>query len=174
MAGIAREVGLSEAGLLHYFPTKRHLLAAVAERRFTRAQENAGFPPRTDDGLMALRMLLALVKSFATQPGMIELFVLTISDIVDAGAPARSMYVYRYDATLSFLTSQLERDRERGLIRAETDPQMVARQCVGMLDGLQVQWLLSDGEIDLVSLMRDYLEQVSAALSPTGVRATLE
>ena len=122
---------------------------------------------------MALRMLLAIAKSFVTQPGMIELFVLTISDVCEAEAPARSMYVNRYDGVVNLMAERLESDRVQGLINATIDAHVIARQCVAMLDGLQLQWVIAENGIDIVSLMTDYLEQVSTTLSPSGSRAVL-
>ena len=81
------------------------------------------------------------------------------------------MYAFRYRDVIDRLSDDLRLDRERGLIRADVDVEVVARQCVAMLDGLQIQWLVADGDLDLIALVRDYLEQLSATLHPEGHRA---
>ena len=171
MAEIAREVGLTEGGLLHYFPTKRHLLAAVAERRYSVEGRDLGVDSIPPDVPSGLRRLLGRIETFAAEPGMIEIFVETIADVGNPAAPARSMYAFRYRDVIDRLSDDLRLDRERGLIRADADVEVVARQCVAMLDGLQIQWLVADGDLDLIALVRDYLEQLSATLHPEGRRA---
>jgi AcrR family transcriptional regulator len=55
---IARRAGLSQAGLLHHFPSKEHLLRAVLAWRDEIARRQLGEP--APDGLDLIRRLVAL------------------------------------------------------------------------------------------------------------------
>ncbi|MGW1621934.1 TetR family transcriptional regulator C-terminal domain-containing protein [Streptomyces sp. NPDC002172] len=52
---------------------------------------------------------------------------------------------------------------DKGFLRDDVDYVAVARRYIAMSDGLQLQWVLSGGSLDLVGLMREYLEQLAAA-----------
>jgi hypothetical protein len=47
---------------------------------------------------------------------------------------------------------------------AETlDPDLVAPQILAMFDGLQLQWLLAPGEVDMTAVFADFLERLAVS-----------
>ncbi|MGO7984293.1 TetR/AcrR family transcriptional regulator, partial [Rhizobium johnstonii] len=62
MAGIAQDVGLTAPGLMHHFPTKQHLLVAVADRRFDLSSTWAEDAPADVDGTAPLRSMLGIAE----------------------------------------------------------------------------------------------------------------
>ena len=82
MAGIARELGLAQAAIYWYFPSKDHLFVAAMERIFHEVW--AGKPPATDshakviawfiDRLAALRPLILATHERARQSTVVAEF----------------------------------------------------------------------------------------------------
>jgi AcrR family transcriptional regulator len=167
MATIAADVGLSERGLLHHFPTKKHLLLAVAERRFDFVHQWIADIPEADDGTRALRALLNMTGHFLEQPGLIELFVLVTAECADQTSPAYALFSAQYERAVSDMTRDFESDVAVGKLSADIDYEIIARRCIAMCDGLQLQWVLSGRTLDLMGELRAYLDELSASLVVT-------
>lgn len=167
MGQIAADVGLSEPGLRHHFPTKKHLLVAVAGRRFDLLATWAREAPRPDDGTRPFRVMLSITERMVTQPGLIELFVLMSAEAAGPASPAHVLYASHYDQVVRAIAGEFRSTAEQGFLRADIDYEAVARRYIAMSDGLQLQWVLSGGALDLVGLMRGYLEQLALTLQRT-------
>jgi hypothetical protein len=84
----------------------------------------------------------ALVRRNATQPEIVRLFAVLEAESLAPGHPAHDHFATRQARTLDVFTE---------LARPLTDdPRTLARQVVAMMDGLQIQWLRSPAETDLV------------------------
>ena len=164
MATIAADVGLSERGLLHHFPTKKHLLLAVAERRFDFVHQWIADVPEQDDGTRALRALLALTENFLQQPGLIELFVLVTAECADQTSPAYALFSAQYDRAVSDMVHDFESGVAAGKLRPDLDYGTIARRCIAMCDGLQLQWVLSGRTLDLRGMLAAYLDELAGEL----------
>lgn len=164
MAVIAQDVGLSERGLLHHFPTKKHLLLAVAGRRFDFAIDWVADVPETPDGLRPLRALLEMTTEFIAHPGLIELFVLGTAEAADRNGPAFALYSEQYERAVTDLESDFRRSVDLGILRADVDYAAMARRCIAICDGLQLQWVLSGGALDLIGELRTYLRELATSL----------
>lgn len=159
IAEIAERCGMSQAGLLHHFPTKADLLAAVLARR----DELDGQLFHLDQqpgGLEALRLLVELVRHNSRRAGLVKLFTVVTGEAVTVGHPARKWAVTRYRALEGDLAEAVRRDIARGLIRPEVDAIDLARQVFAMMDGLQLQWLLDPQYVDMPALFRDYVDSL--------------
>ncbi|WP_067899583.1 TetR/AcrR family transcriptional regulator [Nocardia vaccinii] len=164
MAQIAADVGLSEPGLLHHFPTKKHLLVAVAGRRFDITAAWARELRESDDPLAPLTLLVKITERFLTQPGMIELFVLVSAEAADPSSPAHDLYVEHYRSVVESIAQGFEDAVARGALRPGIDYRAIAQETVAMTDGLQLQWVLFEGQFDLVGRLEDYVSQLSRTL----------
>ncbi|BCY09159.1 TetR/AcrR family transcriptional regulator [Actinoplanes sp. L3-i22] len=173
MARIAQDVGLTGPGLMHYFPTKKHLLVAVAERRFDILGEWAEDAAEDTDGTGPLRQMMRLAGLFAAQPGLIELFVLVTAEAADPTSAAHELYVARYERVVVALTDGFERGVQAGFLHADLDYESIARECVAVADGLQLQWVLTGGRIDLTALIRNHLERLAPTILRSGRRVDL-
>ena len=168
LAEVAREVGLTTPGLTHHFPSKQHLLLAIAERRLDVATELARSAPPDSDGLGPLRLMLRIAETFAAQPALVELFVLVAAESADPSSTAHSLYAERYDRVIDELAASFRDGVDRGWLRADVDYQGVARECVALADGLQLQWVLTRGTVDMVGLIRAHLERLARAITIAG------
>ncbi|MGJ3190105.1 TetR/AcrR family transcriptional regulator [Paenarthrobacter sp. FR1] len=166
MTRIASDVGLSEGGLLHHFPSKKHLLLAVAQRRFestSRGWEELEAGVGDSDPFAAM---IASTERFVSEPGLIQLFVLVMSEAAEPASPAHALFSDRYDRAVSSLASLLQRRAEAGDIRADIDAVAIAQECIAVSDGLQLQWVISDGRIDIVERIRDFMDRLQKQLTP--------
>ena len=167
MAAIARDAGLTTPGLLHHFPTKQHLLLAVADHRFDLASGLASSAPHGDDGLGALRTMLLITRQFVSQPGLIELFVALSAEAADPSTAAHELFRARYERVTGELVARFEEGVATGRLRPDLDYAAVARECIALADGLQLQFVLSARRLDLVAGIRTHLERLAREIVAT-------
>lgn len=173
LAGIAREVGITTPGLTHHFPTKQHLLLAIVEQRFDVTAEAAAAAEGEIDGTRTLRLLQSLTELFASRPELMGMFVMVSAEAADPASPAHSLFRERYERTINEITGFFSAEAEAGFLRDDVDYREVARECVAVSDGLQLQHVVSGGRIDLVALSRAHLERLAPSILTSGERIRL-
>ncbi|MDF2993592.1 MAG: hypothetical protein K0S37_4106 [Microbacterium sp.] len=174
LAEIARDVGLTTPGVKHHFPTKQHLLLALAERRFDLGSEQALLPVESDDGTRALRIMYNVSRLYASQPDLMELFVLVSAAAADPSSAAHSLFAERYERTVEAITDAFLLDVEAGFLRDDVDYRALARECLALGDGLQLQWVLSGGSFDIVAMTRVHLERLAPGILRSGRSVSLD
>lgn len=148
LAAVAERVGLTQQGLLHYFPTKEALLVAVLKER----DQWDAVPGQR----WRLDLLGSLVEYNAMRPGIIQTFSALLGESVTEGHPAREYFTDRYRKV---------RENMAGVLRAEygerlpsgLTPERAAPLLVAVMDGLQYQWLLDPESVDMPGAFRDFL-----------------
>ena len=174
-AGSLREVaamaGISQAGLLHHFPSKVALLSAVIERRDEGAQELSS---GKSAGIEVLGSLIEFARESAFKPGEIELFAVLSAEATRPEHPANAYMRRRYQWITDIAVESLSAARDQGHLRPDADPLRLASQMFALWDGLQIQWLLkvndvsvADGvehflDLHLVKPLRELLREVQA------------
>jgi AcrR family transcriptional regulator len=151
---IARRAELSQAGLLHYFPSKGHLLGAVLAWRDDTARGQLGEP--APDGLDLIRRLVAVVADGTRE--LVQFQVITSAEGVAAGHPAHGYVRHRQAAALDMVRRALEHAAARGELRLDVDCTETARALVALIEGLQVQWLLRPEQADIAGDVRRWLQ----------------
>lgn len=146
---IAARCGISHPGLLHHFPTKEALLLAVLEQRDIADRERMSDPGVR--GVAALRRTVDLVRVNTERRGIVELFAVVSAEATASDHPAHGYFVQRYDDSAEVIARAYREAAEDGHLREGVDPMTAARQLIAVMDGMQVQWLLSDGAIDMVA-----------------------
>ncbi|HEY3339939.1 MAG TPA: TetR/AcrR family transcriptional regulator [Propionicimonas sp.] len=160
MASIAKDVGITTAGLMHHFPGKQELLLALAEHRFSLLAGWAAEGPVDHDGLGFWRTTVRLTERMVAKPGLIELFLLVAFESVDPSSPVHGLYARRYVEGVHRAASHWQAGIDRGIFRPDIDCEAFGRQCIAVTDGLQLQWALSDGALDLAASIRDHHERL--------------
>ena len=157
---LAEAAGISRTGLLHHFGSKEMLLSAVLERRD--AEDAARFAGADTDetGLAALSTLVELARHNAARPHLVALFAVLSAEASDPEHPAHAYFVNRYRGTVADVAASLTRAKASGLLTPGVDPAGQARTLVALMDGLQVQWLLSPADVDMAGTLRAQLERV--------------
>ncbi|KAA9107699.1 TetR/AcrR family transcriptional regulator [Microbacterium rhizomatis] len=151
---VALRVGMSEPGLLHHFPSKPELLAAVLERRDHHSESM--LPGEEEAGTLTLRGLIELASYNATIPGVVELYCVLSAEATAPDHPAHDYFTSRYENTRIVLTRAFRvLDGERRLLRGVT-PEGAAIATIAMMDGLQVQWLLNRELMDMSHELRGF------------------
>ncbi|NEA17116.1 TetR/AcrR family transcriptional regulator [Streptomyces halstedii] len=153
---IATRCGISHPGLLHHFPTKESLLLAVLEHRDEVDGEWLGLGGAT--GVQRLGGFAALAELNATRRGIVELFCVVSAEATSADHPAHAYFVRRYARSVSDAERAYAQAREEGTLRDGVDPALAGAQLIALMDGLQVQWLLSDGATDMAGVLRAHLQ----------------
>lgn len=173
MTQIARDVGITSPTLSHYFPSKDAILTALADRRFERAMVVANEAVDDEDGLGVLRLMLRLTGIRATEPELMRVFLQVAGLSVDTSSDAHALYVTRYERVVGDIAGRLRAGVDAGRLRPDVDCEAVARDMIATSDGLQLQWLLTDGGIDLVGMMRTHLERIVPDILVSGQRVPL-
>lgn len=152
---IARRAGLSQAGLLHHFPSKEHLLRAVLAWRDDTARMELGEP--APDGLDLIRRLVAMPAVTGTRE-LAQLHVITSAEGVAAGHPVHGYVRHRQASVLDLVREALEHAAARGELRRDVDCAAAARMVVALIDGLRLQWLLQPEQADIAGDLRRCLQ----------------
>ncbi len=170
---IAREGGLTAPGLRHHFPTKQHLLMAIIERRFDRTLDRANLRPPDQDGTGPFRIMLTITEMIAADPDLTQLFVLVMAESADARSQTHDLFVSRQEVIIADLVAQFQEAVTAGHLREDVDYRALARQCIAVTDGLQLQWILSGRTLDFVSMNARILELLAADVRVDGRRIDL-
>ena len=155
MREIARQVGLSQAGLLHHFPTKAGLLTAVLESRDLLSVATAR--AAVDDADDPLVGMTAVIAENARRRELVQMFVVVSAEATDESHPAHDYFRQRSQMVIAHMRSGLERAVEDGLVVSDLDLDRTARQCQALMYGLQVQWLY-DPSTDMAATFEQFLD----------------
>lgn len=148
LAAVAERVGLTQQGLLHYFPTKDALLVAVLQER-----DRWDAVPDTQ---WRMDLLASLVEYNAMRPAIIQTFSALLGESVTEDHPARGYFTERYARVRESMASVLRAEYGDSLPNGLT-PERTAPLLVAVMDGLQYQWLLDPDSVDMPGAFRDFL-----------------
>lgn len=161
LAEVARAVGITTPGLTHHFPTKQHLLLAIVEHRLDVAQGMADAAGAEANGRRTIQLLQTISETIASDPALITLFVLVSAETADPSSPVHALFAQRYERAVDDIASSFEAEARAGAIRSDLDYYALARECIAVSDGLQLQWVVTGGSIDLRRLIGAHLDRVS-------------
>jgi AcrR family transcriptional regulator len=155
---IAARVGMSDAGLLHHFPSKSALLGAVLDRRDFLARTIV--PTEGTGGISLLRALVDLSRHNASVPGVVELYCILSAEGTAPDHPAHAYFTSRYDGVRALVGDAFEAIRAEGRLLAGVSPQRAAIATIALMDGLQVQWLLDRDVVDMAAELSDFFGEL--------------
>ncbi|RLV66416.1 Transcriptional regulator, TetR family [Streptomyces sp. CBMAI 2042] len=161
LGAVAERVGLTQQGLLHYFPTKEALLVAVLEDRDrwdTGGRGGAG-------GAWRLELLGSLVEYNAMRPVIVRTFSALLGESVTEDHPAREFFTRRYTQVRAGMAATL-RAEYGDTLPGGLSPERAAVLLVAVMDGLQYQWLLDPEAVDMPGAFGDFLGLLRGAGGP--------
>ena len=149
---IAERVGMTHAGVLHYFGSKKRLLLEVLkyrDRDDVESLEGQHMP----GGLDAFRHLVRTAYTNMGRPGIVQTYLILSSESVTEGNPGREYFLGRYAGLRSELVEALtEVAVGKGNVPGNEERERIddAVACiVAAMDGLQLQWLLDPDSVNL-------------------------
>ena len=161
---VAAQVGISEAGLLHHFPSKGALLTAALDHRDELARQVVTF--HVDDGLATLADLVSLARHNAAHPGVVELYCTLSAEATSTHHPAHGYFVDRYrDLRVNLGAAFADLERRGLLVPGLTVPSATASS-IALWDGLQVQWLLDTSSVDLPGELAGHFQRLLTVTLP--------
>ena len=154
MQDIADRCGLTVPGLLRHMESKVGLLIAVLEHRdiedarSLRTHLGGGEDEVPDDWAnggpsgVDLRELCAVtMRRNATQPEIVRLFTVLAAESLAPTHPAHAYFTRRREQATVAYAALAE--------HVSDQPELLARQLLAMMDGLQIQWLRNPEATDL-------------------------
>ncbi len=148
---IGSAVGLSNAGVLHYFGSKEELFAEVLRLR-DRSPSDDGAGDGEGDGEdggdrpapFRLEHYVDVIAGNAEVAGLVHLFVSLSAEAVEPEHKAHDFFVDRYDAVRRRAAAAVRAEIDEGRWSPDIDPDRLAVILIALADGLQLQWLLDD------------------------------
>ncbi|NMB88721.1 MAG: TetR/AcrR family transcriptional regulator [Chloroflexi bacterium] len=166
---IAQSVGLSEPGVLHYFPSKVHLLqgvldyqeqlGAVRYARLFGPEENvlAGFLEALQDSLVENQK----------DPTLARFFTVLVGESIQKEHPGHDILAHRYERIQQLIVTELE-CRHNIEIAANFNVSQLTSLILAVFEGLQIQSLLTPEKADNAATFQlfsqmflDYVQKVT-------------
>jgi AcrR family transcriptional regulator len=154
---IAREAGVSPAGLLHHFESKEQLLNAVLDARD--ADDLAAADLKGDP----IENLLKVAERFERSPELIGMFTVLLTENLNPDAPLHDRFLARYRLSVDIIARGIRRGQRAGRYRPELDPAIKAAEIVAFLTGMETSWLL-DPSLPLDAVFREYTSSLARQL----------
>ncbi|WP_207453911.1 TetR/AcrR family transcriptional regulator [Herbiconiux sp. SYSU D00978] len=158
---LSEAVGLSQAGLLHYFGSKEELYREVLRRRDELDRQTYD----VENGTMP-EGLVRLVGHNAEVPGLVQLFARFSVEAAEPGHAAHEFFEERYRVARETTAERMRQLQQSGELPADLDPEKLAVILFALIDGLQVQWMYEPG-IDMAEHV-DYLWRVLRTAGGAG------
>ena len=147
---IAREVGITQTGVLHHFAGgKIALLRAVLEQRDVRAEDILA-------GAHGRDFLVGLVEISRTQAslrGAVQLYTILSAEATNPEHPAHEYFVGRFTRITDAVTVAFTEVQEAGGLREGVDARRAALDIVAATEGLELLWLYGV-DVDMVADIR--------------------
>lgn len=159
MRVIAKEAGISLAGLMHYFPTRDLLLTEIqrdGDAKFGEWYRNSG-----DDADPGEALALAMVDK-ASKPGSGTVYLsLAAAAAIDPSHPAAEYLRGRYEWMRGVVAAHVARRQVAGTVPSHVDAEFAAAALISAADGIQIQWM-SDPSIDMGAHVRKVWQRLLA------------
>jgi len=155
---IAREAGVSPAGLLHHFESKDQLLHAVLDAR------DADDLAAADFSLSPVEQLERVVERYQRSPELIGTFTVLLTENLNPDAPLHDRFLDRYRAAVEIIASGIQRGQRAGKYRLDLDPAVKATEIVAFLTGMETSWLL-DPSVPLIEVFHEYTSSLASQLT---------
>lgn len=166
LAEIAERVGMTHAGILHHFGSKQNLLLEAVRYRDVADLKEHGWRA-IPGGRAQFDHLIETAFRNAERAGIVQAFVVLSADAVTERHPALAYFQERYQVLRKEISENFQAlCAEQGV----TDTAAIdhaAASILAVMDGLQYQWLLDPGAVDLGEATRFAIHAiVDAVLGP--------
>ena len=154
---IAREAGVTPAGLLHHFESKEQLLHAVLDARDADDDANANMSGDIVEEIQKA------ADRFTRSPHLIGMFAVILIENLDPEAALHKRVLNRYRAAVEVVADGIRRGQRSGRYRSDLDPDIKAAEVIAFLNGMETSWLL-DPSIPLTEVFAEYTTSLARQL----------
>ena len=160
LIAIAEQVGMTHAGVLHHFGSKEQLLIAVLEYR---DQEDLVLlaDRKFPEGLELFWHLTRTAVANTRREGIVQTYAAITGESVTENHPARNFVIERFSALRGYIEDALRIVCGPGL--SDDVCTYAATSIIGVMDGVQLQWLLDKEAVDLPEATRFAIEAILVA-----------
>ena len=160
LALIAKEAGVTPAGLLHHFESKDQLLNAVLDARDADDEIHADY--RSGD---LVTELSRVPQRFDRAPELVGTFTVLLVENIAPDAPLHDRLHKRYRDAADIVTDIIKRGQSEGQYRPDFDAASKAVEILAFINGMETLWLL-DPSIPLTAVFKGYAESLGRELAP--------
>ncbi len=160
LAQIAKEAGVTPAGLLHHFESKEQLLNAVLDARDADDEIHADY--RSGD---LVTELSRVPERFDRAPELVGTFTVLLVENIAPDAPLHGRLLKRYRDAIDIITAIIARGQESGQYRADVNAAAKAVEILAFINGMETLWLL-DPTIQLSEVFKGYAASLGRDLEP--------
>jgi AcrR family transcriptional regulator len=160
LAQIAKEAGVTPAGLLHHFESKEQLLNAVLDIRD--ADDDAHADRSTGDLIVEIKRV---AERFERAPELMGTFVVLLVENISPDAPLHDRVFNRYRAAVEIVADIIRRGQRKGMYRTDLDAAAKAVEIIAFVTGMETTWLL-DPSIPLTDVFKGYADCLGRELEP--------
>ena len=160
LALIAKEAGVTPAGLLHHFESKEQLLNAVLDARDADDEIHADY--RSGD---LVTELSRVPERFDRAPELVGTFTVLLVENILPEAPLHDRMLARHRAAIDIVADLIRRGQADGRYRQDIDPAVKAVEILAFVHGMETTWLL-DPSIPLAEAFKQYAEALARDFAP--------
>ncbi|WP_368498183.1 TetR/AcrR family transcriptional regulator [Herbiconiux sp. A18JL235] len=162
LADIAREVGITQAGILHYFPTKAALLLAVLQER--EARNVASREKYIAEGESPLAAYIKTLKENDQNPELVQLFVILAAEATAVDHPGHEWFARRNESLVVSMTEMVSLTVDESKLPDGVTSTTIARWVLGLAHGLGAQWVLDTSAFDRAGQLDLFLKFIEPYL----------
>nr|WP_235666603.1 TetR/AcrR family transcriptional regulator [Mycolicibacterium aurum] len=159
LAQIAKEAGVTPAGLLHHFDSKEQLLNAVLDAR------DADDDAHADRSGDLVTELSRVPERFQRSPELVGTFMVLLAENIAPDAPLHDRLHKRYRDAVDIITDIIERGQRDGAYRTDFSAANKATEILAFINGMETLWLL-DPSIPLTEVFQEYAASLARDLAP--------
>jgi AcrR family transcriptional regulator len=159
LAQIAKEAGVSPAGLLHHFESKEQLLHAVLDVR------DADDDAHADQAGDLITEIAQVADRFHRSPELVGTFTVLLVENIMPDAPLHDRLLHRYRDAIDIVAEIIRRGQREGRYRADMDAAVKATEIIAFINGMETTWLL-DPSIPLTEVFKEYAESLAREFAP--------
>ncbi|MFD4936256.1 TetR/AcrR family transcriptional regulator [Streptomyces virginiae] len=163
---IAADCGITQGGLLHHFRGKEDLLLSVLAQSERHDVERLFSEPAASVAAH-FATVVDLAADNQRRPGIVRMFNTLVGESGNPEHPAHAYFTRRYTRVLAYTVDLLEAGVARGELRPDTDCEAVGREILAVMDGLQIQWVLTPDNVDMPARLRGFLDRLLRDISAT-------
>lgn len=165
IAAVGARAGLTDAGVLYHFKSKKELVLAVLEHfdlEVERSMQESEL-----HGIELLRATREWGAGMERVPGIQAMLIVLSAEHLHEPGQARDYVRRRYRRVLGRYTTAFREAAEAGDLRHHLDAEFEAAALVAHLDGIRFQWFLLDKTISMAESVRTYVDLTLARLAPS-------